>query len=437
MAGAAPEPAAAGFWRSRGYGWVLAVDADGVRRYEIAGDRCFATPAAARGVTDTLSLRFAWFRPLGDDVVDFMLLPDDVPVRFDRLDALPPACGAPLRSAPGDVLEYWLALIGTHHAFLERRGIDWAARAAAARRDLAAVADDAALFDLLAATIEGLGDSHTKLIATIDGERRRQQDGQGTTLPMIRAGMGEGAWLGALFDQTLGEVLDPGGRQVANQRIIHGTLAGGRVGYVQVFVMGGFTDTPIDDPAFRAAELGALDAIMDEAMARFAGADAVILDLSNNRGGYDAVVRRLAGWFTDRPYLAYRTRVPVPGTPVLERWIEPAGANAWTGPLVLLTSDVTVSGGELAAVALRERPAGVLGIGTPTRGAFSTVLAKPLPNGWVAELSNEVLETAGGQVLEAVGVPVDRQAQPYPPAAPVAAHGRLLRELAAELARTP
>lgn len=49
--------------------------------------------------------------------------------------------------------------------------------------------DDAGLWAALASYMEGLSDSHTKLIGTVDGTRQRVQDGQGTTL-RIRSGEG-------------------------------------------------------------------------------------------------------------------------------------------------------------------------------------------------------------------------------------------------------
>ena len=42
-----------------------------------------------------------------------------------------------------------------------------------------------------------------------------------------------------------------------------------------------------------------LDAALDQAIAAFRGARAVIVDVSNNRGGYDGLAQHIAGRFAD------------------------------------------------------------------------------------------------------------------------------------------
>ena len=65
-----------------------------------------------------------------------------------------------------------------------------------------------------------------------------------------------------------------------------------------------------------------------------------------------------------------------------------------------------MSGGEIATVALRQLP-NVTHYGATTRGSFSTVLSKPLPNGWVAELSNERFLAPDGVLYEETGITPD------------------------------
>ena len=57
------------------------------------------------------------------------------------------------------------------------------------------------------------------------------------------------------------------------------------------------------------------DDVMDAALTAMSGAEYVIVDLSNNRGGYDAISRRLASRFTDEAFAAYTTQVPGNGVP--------------------------------------------------------------------------------------------------------------------------
>jgi carboxyl-terminal processing protease len=94
----------------------------------------------------------------------------------------------------------------------------------------------------------------------------------------------------------------------------------------------------------------------------------------------------------------------------------------------LLTSDVTVSGGELATLALRQNPR-VVHAGATTRGAFSTPLAKRLPNGWLLELSNEVFAAPDGSVYEETGIKPSTALEVYPEGAPVEGHWRAVEAL--------
>ena len=70
-----------------------------------------------------------------------------------------------------------------------------------------------------------------------------------------------------------------------------------------------------------------------------------------------------------------------------------------------------------------------------TRGAFSTPLAKPLPNGWYLELSNEVFAAPDGTVFEETGITPDLELDVYPADAPIAGHAAAIRRFADALTR--
>lgn len=194
--------------------------------------------------------------------------------------------------------------------------------------------------------------------------------------------------------------------------------------------MGGFTDREdFGSDAWAEAEMAEFDRIMDEAFSVFQDADAVIIDLSNNRGGWDRIAKALPGRVTDRAYTGFTTRTRGSGLAPYPHRIEPADGARFSGPVYVLTSDVTVSGGELATLALRQNP-NVIQIGKTTRGAFSTPLAKRLPNGWLLELSNEIFAAPDGTVYEETGLPqVDIAV--YPDEDPVAGHWRAVEAVVA------
>lgn len=432
MAGETLPDTVTGIWRSRGYGWVFDIGDDAVRQYQLTDSYCFETPEASKSMTETLALDYSIYRdhPSGEHLI-LQLLPEDTEIWADRIDALPPACEVGTGDDPVTVFEYAAELIGEHYAFFDVRGIDWQARVEAARSNVTADMSEAALFDLLAGLIDGFSDSHTKLIGEVDGEKRRQQDGLGETLPFLREAGRETEWLIGIFVGLQQDVLDEGAQHTANDRILWGTIDNGRVGYIQILQMGGFSGVDIGDTAFRQAEFDAFDAVMDEALLAMADAEFVILDLSNNRGGYDAISRRVASRFSDAAFNGYQTYVPGTNVPTRMRQIERAEGVTYTGPVKLLTSDVTVSGGEIATLALRQLP-NVTHYGKTTRGSFSTVHSKPLPNGWVIELSNEVIAAPDGQSFEETGIPPHVELEVFPLDEPVEGHRRAVLTLAGE-----
>lgn len=427
------DPAVRGVWRSRGYGWVLDISETGAIRYQ-EGDACYRPAGTGGPQSEMDSTRYRWFRMLPDgDTAIFQLLEGDTNVVFDRIEALPAGCASPADTSPQAVAAAFLDHFERHYAFFDRRPPGFAGRAARLEGTIRPGMTDAQLWEALASFMDGLSDSHTKLIGTVGGERRRIQDGQGKILPRIRESEGgESAWLSALIAQTK-ERLGPTSKVDGNGRIVWGTIDD-RIGYLQLFVMGGFTDREdFASSGWARAEHAELDRILDEALASFAGLDAVILDLSNNRGGWDRVAKLLPARFTSEPFIAFTTHAQNSGQAPFPHEIEPVEGPRFAGPVYLMTSDVTVSGGELATLAFRQLPQ-VVQVGMPTRGAFSTPLPKPLPNGWLLELSNETFAAPDGAVYEERGISPVVPLDIYPPDDPVGGHWKAV-EYVAEMAK--
>jgi carboxyl-terminal processing protease len=178
----------------------------------------------------------------------------------------------------------------------------------------------------------------------------------------------------------------------------------------------------------------ALGRALDEAMALFEGARAVIVDVSMNDGGEDVLARAVAARFAAKRTLAYSKYAgDAPGATPQAIYLEPAVAPRYLGPVYLLTSNVTVSAAEILTMAMRALP-NVTHVGQATRGSLSDMLAKRLPNGWSVTLSNEVYLDADGKRWEARGVP-PAVAIPVFTAAddPSASHARALRALVARI----
>jgi carboxyl-terminal processing protease len=290
--------------------------------------------------------------------------------------------------------------------------------------------DDRALFNAMSDLLRPLQDSHIQIEANIDGvtaiydgdagdtEIRVAELGarEGLSTHEASARFRRGYWLDDIRDELLmGE-----GVMAGNGRIQYGVLASG-AGYIAFASMGGFVDGEFDT-AYQ--ERAALDAIMDEALTLFSdrGVNAVIVDLSLNIGGYDFIGLDIAGRFASARTLAFTRRAgDDPSAVDFPLYVEPSRFRRFTGPVYLLTSDLTVSAAEILTLSLRALD-NVTHVGEATRGTFSTVLTKYLPNGWELSLSNEVYTDPNGVVWEGRGLEPEIHVSVFNPENPMAGH---------------
>jgi len=115
------RPDLRGAWASRGYGWILQVKEDGLVRHQ-DGVQCYATPEETRSMSAMASVEYRYARLLpGGEAAIFQLLNGDTNVVFDRLEALPERCSAPMDATPTAAMEEFLAAFDTHYAFFDRR----------------------------------------------------------------------------------------------------------------------------------------------------------------------------------------------------------------------------------------------------------------------------------------------------------------------------
>jgi carboxyl-terminal processing protease len=317
---------------------------------------------------------------------------------FDRLPALPTECADGKALTPQQKFDFVVANLRSWCP-LEARGVDLDKTIAG----IGPIDDDAALWSALTRIYAMLDDPHSE----VHHEEEVFAAGEAPTLLRIGDRPAQKAWLGAYRDGILKDVLKDQGHQVGNQRIFWGI--NGDIGYINFLTMGAFDGEAGDNDAV------ALESILDEALTAFAGKRAVIVDLGNNRGGYDTLARRIAGRFAGEKQLAY-TRVPV-GSPQTEPqavYTIPSDRVRYTGPVYVLTSDITVSAGETAVLLLKALP-NVVQVGTATRGALSDQIIKPLGDDWDVTLSAEIYRDPSGYAPEGKGIIPDVALELYGP----------------------
>jgi carboxyl-terminal processing protease len=426
-----PAPALHGVWRSRGYGYALRIAPDGLKLFHVAGPFCYADARRKRDPDDL----FVLYRTLGERTIAFSGVAGQTRYVFDRAADLPAACGDHTPWSPPRIAALVAATFADLYPTFAERGIDWRARTEQARHALKEASDDAALFDTLRTMLAGIEDPHVELQVTVHGRDREFNPGQARTLVLAGAGSSAGSsardepWQKAYRRGVLDGVLKGKGRETANHRLIWDRA--GDIGYINLLTMERFSASNgarADDPT-------ALDAALDDAMAAFNGARAVIVDISNNDGGFDSLAQHIAGRFADRPRLAY-TKIAIGAHDVEPQpfEVEPSKRLRYLGPVYLLTSDVTLSAAEVFALYMRALP-NVIHVGETTRGAFSDTINKPLPNGWTLILPGEIYRDPEGQSYEVRGLAPQRRFEVFPPDDLFGGHARRVLVLMDDIRR--
>ncbi|UAL12123.1 S41 family peptidase [Caulobacter segnis] len=409
-----------GAWKAQGYGWIVQFGPEGAQLFQTAGDACYPDP---RREPDPDGVMTSW-RAEGQGTITLTGDPDGgTRYVFDRLPNLPNACISAAGWTPDRIVAFAADSFAELYPRSAERKLDWPARKAAALAKVSPTATDFQLWTALSGLLAGLDDPHVDLHGMVDGARRDLEPGDAATLTRVRAADPAGdekAWLQAYREGILTQVLQGRGRQAANNRVFWGRVDD--IGYLNLVTMGAFArNAAPDDPR-------PLDAVLDEALAAFAGTKAVIVDVSNNRGGYDTISQHVAARFAEQPRLAYSKVAVGAKAPPQPLRIEPASGVRFTGPVYLVTSDVTVSAGETFTLMMKALP-NVKQVGGTTRGAFSDQLPKPLPNGWLMALPAELYKGPRGEDLEGRGLVPDMPLTVFPENDLMAGHAKAIQGL--------
>jgi len=410
-------PLPEGIWQTKGYGFVFNVQKDRIAEFDVLGDQCLAT-----GVRTPLqfSADFGDWEALSSGKnATWRLKVSGMEAR--RLARLPESCAVPLAhdARPLENFDYFWNTFNTHYAFFAAHGVDWNAVRGELRPKVKALPEDGDVFPILSDMVALLKDSHTSLG---DGKRSShvrkhpfQQD-MGPNGPIL---LDDHYMIGGLRAYMAGpnSPLAAPPQPAGNGKILYGRIkapglaieSGARsdIGYIAFFEMKQFgqgegRDTPVD-VSVRSARLA-----MRQVVRSLQGVKGVVIDLRYNGGGEDGVALAVAGFFTNRPVKAYTKRAYFAGktTAPYEVTVRPDPSDRLSVPIVILTSDMTVSAAEVCVLDLKALPY-TTQIGQPTRGSLSDRLEKVLPNGWNISLSNEIYADAHGRVFEVGGIPPD------------------------------
>ncbi|MEM1414998.1 MAG: S41 family peptidase [Myxococcota bacterium] len=411
-----------GVWLAEAYGSVLEVREDEVRSYELTSAHCLladvdgpfdaAYVALGEGGT-TLRERIARHGAMQQGPL------------HRRIDALPERCAEgqrlPLAGEAGyarDARADFELVVDTFRELyvgFEPRGVDWDAHAAEVRATLSDAPTDEEMLLALLALIEPLEDSHVAIAAGDDeyGYYR------GPTLVerLTDAWVSENGPI--TNDAAYAAYVEATGAALAEIAALRESYAAGPVGRDRSGTMKWFRTADdlgvllVDGMSGYGgsedleADLDAVEAALEDAFAALAGVRGMVVDVRSNGGGYDAVSQLIARRFLDRERMLYTKEARLgDGFDARDEIRLAPTANAFTGPVVVLTSRATVSAAEVFTMMMRELPHVTL-VGEATQGALSDVLSRTLPGGFGFDLANEAYRTPSGEWFEGPGIPPD------------------------------
>ena len=409
-----------GLWKSRGYGWLLEIGADGYALFDYTDISCVEFE---RGTCAQFERGFDRLEITGD-ALSLYVKGDITRYRFDRVAAFPAVVirlDDRRNTDPVFNFEVLWRAFQQDYAFFARHRVDWQAIYRRHRPRVDAGTSAAELRGVFEEMLGAIPDNHvylhTERSRFISDRIADIKSWMVDAFDLESASLGEATTIARYQAFVRNEILRGKARVAGNDLLSWGFVDPG-IGYLAVLRLFGFADTadakaavglpkPRPDVAeFLARDLTALGRMLDDAMRDLAGADALILDVRVNGGGFDKAGMMIADRFADRRRLAFskRAREGDGLGPVQEQFIEPTEAGSFTKPVYLLTAQRTASAGEVLALCLSALPH-VTRVGQPTLGIFSDDLAKHLPNGWVTSISNEVYAGPDGTVYEGSGVP--------------------------------
>lgn len=253
---------------------------------------------------------------------------------------------------------------------------------------------DVELFRILVHTAETLDDGHIQLRGA-----GQEDDGWASPYP----------YYDALYELELNaesQYLDGPLSWAANDWFAWGTI--GAYGYVSITSM----DT-LSNSGNEADDVDAARDALSQVFADLQTSAGIIVDVRANEGGWDAVSVELTRHFAGEPTLAWSEAVRNgPAHDDFGDWedtfIPSAADDAYTGPVVVLSSGGTFSAAETFLLAMRERPQVVV-LGERSSGHLSDIFDAELPNGWEFGFSGERYRAADGELYERIGVPPDTE----------------------------
>ena len=386
-------PAAAadldGLWKSEWDGLAMSVTGRTATVYEATETRVIPINTLAIDAEDryTTSDGRVFQLSLVDGKLQFINQRGNVFLSFLAVESLPPE--QPQTANPTANFDRFWEAFAENFALFDLGEVDWAAERDV-WRGTAGQADSDTLFDIFSTMLAPLNDVHTTVTRSDTLETWRS----GPERDPFWDGR-ENTFLNNIANEYLRVPLQT---RFIDPRLRFGILPG-NVGYLSV---SSFLDASSRQP---------LADTLDAVLAELEDTDGLVVDLRFNPGGTDdnllALLERLLSPTNTTSHVRQvRLTTPLPevySEPFLLA-MAPRDNPFHRRPVVVLTSANTASAAEAGLLSMMREPRFVQ-VGEATRGVFSKLLFRHLPNGWLVTLSNERYASLSGEDYEQRGVP--------------------------------
>lgn len=385
-------------YKTRGNGIIIEILDDEYKWYEVTNKSLFSM-AEGTIIDDMIN-----YNGCEIETLDYLLS------MSDRIDNLPERDITSFTDDPIVNFEVFWTIFDEYYALFDLANLDWKTVYSVTRPKITPDTTDDELWEIFVKMIAPLNDGHTMLL-DFDGMR------EAYSRPIKTA---PSYWMMEnlnTYVEVIASYLDSFSIEeniTGNGNILHGTIDD-RVGYINILSYEGYAE---DSPSMEefsilsmmcgySNDLEVFPDIIDKLFSGFSEMEALIIDLRFNMGGSGDLVLEFMSRLITEKQLAYSYQVRFGDYDEFDnsvlKYIEPCGIPFLNKPIIVLTSNNTVSAGDFQAMLLKSLP-NVTVMGETTFGIFSEGIPKSLPNGWIVTLSTQRLYSKTGEFFEQIGV---------------------------------
>lgn len=399
-----------GIWKMRGYGKIIEINDTIVNDYDVTAISRTLNSQIKKGNIEELGK----IELLNKNV--FTLKQANMNYFLDRIDEFPNTeVNSEKLKDPNYVFDVFWNTMNENYPFFKERNIDWSA--IQTKYGDKNIKNERQLRRILKKIIRQLNDGHTTIIA------KRTSD----PLPYHRSNKVTSNLENKILNHYV-KTPKRYGRSINGNGLLNYGITENNVGYIQINNMMFFSDkykipstisgfdylfayldASATNPNHFEEEKKGINTLMQNIIQELQNTNAIIIDLRFNMGGYDFVSLEILKYFINTETKLYSKKAKL-----LEGFTEPQNFSVnpadktYNKPVFLLTSHQTASAAEIFTLGSMEVKS-ITRVGSNTKGIFSDILEKKLPNGWTLNISNEVYQNSEGICYENVGIPPNQE----------------------------